>query len=45
MNMMRLLAMVIGALMLASTARAEPSSAVAFDSATLKLLADNFSTP
>ena len=38
--MMRLIAVVTGALMWVSVANAEPSSAVAFDAATLKLLAD-----
>jgi cytochrome c553 len=40
MIMMRLIAVVTGALMWVSVANAEPSSAVAFDAATLKLLAD-----
>jgi cytochrome c553 len=38
--MMRLFAFVTGILLCASVANAEPSSAVAFDTATLKLLAD-----
>jgi cytochrome c553 len=40
MTMMRLIAVISGTLLCASVANAEPSSAVAFDLATLKLLAD-----